>query len=492
MTFLQPAIPFGPIVILGLVAFLIHHLYRLAHDPLRRVPGPWLARFTRLWELHQIRRGHFEQINVELHQRYGPIVRIAPNRYSISSPAALQTIYGHGSKFTKDRWYRAYGHPDDSQADMFSVMDERRHAAHRRKVASMFSMTSMVAYEPFVNSCNTTLVEQLSQRAARGESVAIPRWMQYYAFDVIGEITVGASFGMMRTGGDIDGILQTLQDNLSYSSRMSLFVELHSWIGQLNHLLGSRSSFENINAFVHRHLAARRHARSDRPDFIQKLIDLQEAGKVNDLELFNTINANIAAGSDTTGLTLSAAIYHLARNKSCAERLREEIDARLAAGQLSTPISFSEAQQMPYLQAIIKEVLRVHPAVGLPLPRVVPAPGVELERYFFPKGTVVGMNAWVVHRDQDVFGADADIFRPERWLGPKEEVVVMDKTLFSFGAGSRTCVGKNISLLEITKLIPELYRRFDFQLEGDEWRTDNVFFVKPSFTCRVVSRAEVD
>ncbi|CAI7653533.1 unnamed protein product [Penicillium discolor] len=480
ITFLQQAVPSGPVVILALVAFLIHHVYRLAHDPLRRVPGPWLARFTRLWELHQIRGGHFEQVNVELHQRYGPIVRLAPNRYSICSSAALKTIYGHDSKFTKDRWYRAYGHPDDSQADMFSVMDERRHTTHRRKVASMFSMTSMVAYEPFVNSCNTTLVEQLSQRAARGESVAIPQWMQYYAFDVIGEITVGASFGMMRTGGDIDGILQTLQDNLSYSSRMSLFVELHSWIGQLNHLLGSRSSFENINAYVHRHLAARRHARSDRQDFIQKLIGLQEAGKVNDQELFNTINANIAAGSDTTGLTLGAAIYYLARNKSCAERLREEIDAC----QLSTPISFSEAQQMPYLQAIIKEVLRVHPAVGLPLPRAVPAPGVELEGYFFPEGTVVGMNAWVVHRDQNVFGTDADIFRPERWLGPREEVL--------FGAGSRTCIGKNISLLEITKLIPELYRRFDFQLEGDEWQTDNVFFVKPSFTCRVVSRAEVD
>lgn len=212
ITFLQQAVPSGPVVILALVAFLIHHVYRLAHDPLRRVPGPWLARFTRLWELHQIRRRHFEQINVELHQTYGllvprpnhllgwrgisntlslgPIVRLAPNRYSICSSAALKTIYGHGSKFTKDRWYRAYGHPDDSQADMFSVMDEKRHTTHSRKVASMFSMTSMVAYEPFVNSCNTTLVAQLSQRAARGESVAIPQWMQYYAFDVIGEITV--------------------------------------------------------------------------------------------------------------------------------------------------------------------------------------------------------------------------------------------------------------------------------------------------------------
>lgn len=83
---------------------------------------------------------------------------------------------------------------------MFSVMDEQRHAAHRRKVASMFSMSSMVAYEPFVNTCNMILVKQFSERAARGGSVAIHRWMQYYAFDVIGEITVSL---ISRTLGSV-------------------------------------------------------------------------------------------------------------------------------------------------------------------------------------------------------------------------------------------------------------------------------------------------
>lgn len=63
---------------------------------------------------------------------------------------------------------------------------------------------------------------------------------------------------MMEAGDDRDGILQTLQDNLAYSSRISLFVEIHAWISKLNHLLGSRSSFESINAFVNRHLTARR------------------------------------------------------------------------------------------------------------------------------------------------------------------------------------------------------------------------------------------
>lgn len=57
-----------------------------------------------------------------------------------------------------------------------------------------------------------------------------------------------------------------------------------------------------------------------------------------------------------------------------------------------------------------------------------------------------------------------------------------------FGAGPRTCIGKNISLLEMTKLIPQLYRRFDFELEGDKWETQSAFFVKSRFKCKVVCR----
>jgi len=59
----------------------------------------------------------------------------------------------------------------------------------------------------------------------------------------------------------------------------------------------------------------------------------------------------------------------------------------------------------------------------------------------------VGMNAHVVHRDKGVFGEDADLFRPERWLESEARNKEMEKYLLTFGAGSRTCVGKNISLM---------------------------------------------
>ncbi|CAI6237486.1 unnamed protein product [Periconia digitata] len=481
----------------GAIVYALIALYKLATHPLRNVPGPWQARITRLWELSQVRANHFEHVNINLHATYGPIVRTAPNRYSLNCPEAVQQLYGHGSKFIKDRWYRAYGHPEDAHADIFSVIDERRHAVNRRKVASLFSMTSLVAYEPYVDTSNATLVAKFVEFAATNEVISIPDWMQYYAFDVVGEFTVGRPFGMMRTGGDILGILDTIHQNLAYSSRMCLFNELHAWLGLVNHTLGHRSAFEDINDYVKARLAERQRQNSSlegldktevRSDFIQKLLNLHAQGKIDDADVFNTINVNIAAGSDTTSLTLSAAIYYLCRSPNSARKLYDEIDDFASQGKLSNPVTFSEAQQMPYLQAVIKETFRVHPGVGFPLPRVVPSGGAEIAGTFFPEGTVVGMNAWVLHRNEAVFGSDVDVFRPERWLGPKDDVASMERNLFTFGAGSRTCIGKNISLLELTKLIPQLYRQFSFELQGGEWETENVFFVKSKFQCKVVSR----
>ena len=76
---------------------------------------------------------------------------------------------------------------------------------------------------------------------------------------------------------------------------------------------------------------------------------------------------------------------------------------------------------MPYLQAVIKEAMRLHPATGLPLWRVVPDGGAEISGQYFPAGAVIGLNTWVAHYNEDVFGADAKQFRPERWLEAEKE-----------------------------------------------------------------------
>lgn len=83
--------------------------------------------------------------------------------------------------------------------------------------------------------------------------------------------------------------------------------------------------------------------------------------------------------------------------------------------------TFKDSQEMPYLQAVLKEALRLHPATGLPLWRVVPEGGVQIGDHWLPPGSNVGVNTWVAHYDKNVFGEDAATFRPERWLDAKEE-----------------------------------------------------------------------
>lgn len=199
-----------------------------------------------------------------------------------------------------------------------------------------------------------------------------------------------------------------------------------------------------------------------------------------------------STGSDTTAISLSAVIYNLLHHPECLAKLRAEIDSFTEQGRISDPITFKEAQDLPYLQAVIKEALRIHPATGQIMARIVPPGGAHLAGRYFPAGTCVGANSWTIHYKTDIFGADADQFRPERWLAPKEEVSTMNEFFFAFGAGSRTCIGKNISLLEMSKVIPQIYRKFNVEhVDPDhptKWETEDYWFVKQKFKVRMTAR----
>jgi cytochrome P450 len=91
-----------------------------------------------------------------------------------------------------------------------------------------------------------------------------------------------------------------------------------------------------------------------------------------------------------------------------------------------------KVNEMVYLNAVIKETLRMHPAVGMPLPRYVPAAGFQLGDNYFPPGAIVGVNAWHIHQHESIFGKDCGTFKPERWLeGSQNQLATMDKFLLS-------------------------------------------------------------
>jgi cytochrome P450 len=125
---------------------------------------------------------------------------------------------------------------------------------------------------------------------------------------------------------------------------------------------------------------------SNRKDFLEKCVELTKAGKMDEFVMNNVLGANLGAGSDTTGISLTAVIYFLMRNPDCLEKLRGEIERAAQEGNISDPVSFQEAQRLPYLQACIKEALRMHAAVGQILSRVVPEGGAQLAGRHFPQG----------------------------------------------------------------------------------------------------------
>ena len=232
------------------------------------------------------------------------------------------------------------------------------------------------------------------------------------------------------------------------------------------------------------------------PDLLSKFLAARTA-RPNFMTdtLVQTMAVSMAfAGSETTAISLSAVFYYLLRTPRALAALRKEIDTAARQGRFSDYetglVTWAEAQTLPYLDACVKEAFRLHPAPGLPMERVVPPQGMEIVPGTFVKGgTVVGVSAWVLHRDENIFGPDVEEFRPERWFVDEKKlekllqgmergeamkekrreeeekrIKTMNGHMLQFGMGSRTCIGKNISLLEIYKLVPSLLRRFEVSI----------------------------
>ncbi|PLB52502.1 cytochrome protein [Aspergillus steynii IBT 23096] len=473
----------GHAVCFAIVGYITWTAYQGLFGGVSKIPGPWLARFTRFWLFSETRKGGFEKANIDLHKKYGPLVRISPSTISINDPAALKTIYSSGSRFPKSDFYHPFGDHRNDQRNLFSVQDNQRHALMRRK--------------HFIDRCNTLLCDRLDRFAKDKQTFDVPTWMQYYAFDVIGDITTSQPFGLLDKGYDSWGVLESIDNTMKYGSRIGIFPELHRWIALVTAMAGMKSPLESINAYIGHQIKTRsgdsNEESTPRSDFLTRLLALRKADKIEPFDLFITVGANIAAGSDTTAISLSSVIYSLLKNPRAARKLRDEIDSFARDGKLSDQVTFEQARNMPYLQACIKEALRVHPATGRPLVRDVPPEGVTLAGKFLPGGTSVGVNSWVIHYNEEVFGPDAAEFKPERWLeNDKDKLSFMEQNFIPFGSGARTCIGKNISLLEMSKVIPQLYRKYEFELAPGEKRTTwEAWFVKPKFQCYVKQREDI-
>ncbi|KAK1063221.1 hypothetical protein LTR74_009652 [Friedmanniomyces endolithicus] len=474
---------------------------------LRDVSGPFLASISDADRIWSCATGLQMNYHLKLHEWYGPLVRIGPKHISFSDSSLIPQIYGITSKFWKSDFYKMFDikAPGGQVPTVFSVRDENRHRGIKRPIAGAYSMSTMKELEPMNDACSAILLRKLDGMV--GQDVDLGKWVHWYAFDVITSITFSNRMGFMEQEKDVQNIIAAIEGRLVYNSIVGQAPYLHkyffgnafvTWLVNFIPALAVLNSSRHIVAFAAHNLQRYQNKEFNTvhlQDMLDRFKRYRDGEQVmNDDELLSNAVSNIFAGSDTTAASLRAIFYYLCRNTEAHKKLLAEIDEADRAGELSDPVTFAESQNLRYFQAVIKEALRMHPAVGLLLERLVPTGGAEVAGTHLPEGTVIGMNPWVAARDKVVYGPDPYAFRPERWLeADKQSLKLMERNFLAFGSGTRTCLGRNISQLEISKLVPQVLRRFDFDLAepGREWTLHCYWFVRQTgLICRVKRRKE--
>ena len=292
------------------------------------------------------------------------------------------------------------------------------------------------------------------------------RIAQFFTLDVLSTLAFGEKFGYMEANKDL----------YDYNKTSAEFLPILEWI--TNHpgirwvmtsapiqALAAPKGTDAIGqgkiigiaqkAVAERYGADAKVKRDMLGHFVSKGLTQEQAEVESHLQ--------IMAGADSTSSALRLTFMLLLGNPTAYAKLNAEIETAIEAGKISYPvITLAEAQQMPYLQAVIWEGLRLWPPLFGLQAKMSPPGGETVNGVFFPGGTEVAICDTAVGRKKAVFGPDADIFRPDRWI--EADAATKDKYMKTaeiiFGAGRFVCLGKSIAMMELSKAFVEVSSSF--------------------------------
>ncbi|KAF8338755.1 cytochrome P450 [Cantharellus anzutake] len=513
-----PGLPFlvQSCLLIFLCGCIAHCMYSLCFHPLHRVPGPLLARLGfPLYRFMMALNLSYSWELQNLHKHYGSVVRIAQNTVSVIDPVSFQKIYYGHHPLDRSREFlkSAFTIEQLKTPSLVSERDSSAHAAKKRSIARVFGLPYLKGLEKYIDPCVTSLLGAMDKiiddYRASGPEVScnsdtrcapfeLSLWMRLFAADAMGELAFGGSFGLIQEGthdaesnfilpivnsswfGLLAGSVPTFAPYIKWTLRKlsrhsPAIVAKRTWeyVDRRYSMLAALSDENAADSLLPKDTRS-----GIRSDMLMGFIKSSHPVSKNPYgpEDVATITTSMfSAGSETTSVTLSAFFYYILQNPSAYALLQAEVDAAVNEGRLHFPVSYAEGCKLEYLRACSKEAARLIPSVAMELPRVVPAGGIiaehtsddnmQTKRFFLPEGTEIGVSAFTYHRSQAVYGEDADEFKPERWLNLVDhEKAHMERNYFSFGGGSRVCLGKNVFLLEMTKLLPALIYHYSFSL----------------------------
>ncbi|TKA74391.1 hypothetical protein B0A55_04524 [Friedmanniomyces simplex] len=430
-----------------LTAFLV---YRAFFHALRSIPGPLTCRLTSLWTFYHSYIGDECTRIDELHRAYGPVVRIAANEVSIADGAALAPIYVEKGGFMKAP---AYSNFDiEGHSTIFSTLDPAHRSVRSKAVVPVFSMTSIRSRQETIEECVSKLVDRLTNEAAwsrtaskeTGQSRAINvlNLTRSLALDAVSSYLFGKTFGgISEQGGKMSA--NPFVDTLVAVGR---FFFLPNWAFLTLELARARfwpdheadASAQKVDNFASTLV---QNQESDPFSYQSRLLKAGISSHETEVQCKDLI----FAGTDSTGTNLATLLWHLAKRPDVYQLLREEVAEADGQDPAYNP------QSLRYLDAVVREGLRISMANPTRLPRIVPPQGFAFEasngrRYFLPGGTQVGLQVYTLHFNPKVF-PEPHAFRPERWLDdPTPE---MQRDWIPFGVGSRQCIARNLATTEL-------------------------------------------
>ncbi|EJC97643.1 cytochrome P450 monooxygenase pc-bph [Fomitiporia mediterranea MF3/22] len=522
----------------GLTAafFLVHvvpYLFDKHHIRRNDISGPLLARFSDAWLGWVAAQGPRSEVVHQIHKKYGKFVRLAPNHVSIAYPEAIGEIYGHGNGTLKTDFYDAFLSIDRT---IFTTRSREEHTRKRKVIAHGFSQKSISQLEPYIRLHVAELFEKWDKLYDGGRKGltgveghnsweghdgrvwfnAMP-WLNYLAFDIIGDLAFGAPFGMLRNAKDaaptaVDQkaamsengqvniqdlekpvvavrevpAVKVLNGRSEYSASMGVLpprwrpiARLLPWYAE-----GSKD-VEDLAGLAVAAVAKRLAIPTDRADILSKLQQgrHEDGSPMSREELTADALTVLIAGSDTTSNSTCALMYYITSNPRVQAKLQKELDEALVS--FDDPVtSYDLVNHLPYLDAVIHEGLRVHSTLGVGLPRLVPEGGLTVCGKWFPEGTVLSAPTYTIHRDPKVWGEDADVFRPERWL--ERDHATLLKVFNTFSYGPRACIGRNVATMELFIFISSIFRRYDLVLEEQNKPLEvHEGFIRKPMACRV-------
>ncbi|OIW26308.1 putative P450 monooxygenase [Coniochaeta ligniaria NRRL 30616] len=461
-------------VLLGCLGLLVSNVvYNVLAHPLKAFPGPLAAGASTWWKtyIEVFKQKSMTDVLVELHAKYGDVVRVGPNELHFAKPSAFNDIYNASSRWDKERTlYESFGEDHSS----FGLRNYAEAKQRKDVLQPLFSRRSIINMQALVREKMDRLAETLSKNNEQGKSADLLFAFRCFAIDTITTYCFAKSVDAIDEPAwqapivvAMDNSLPTFHVFKHFPIFRKLIFSLPPWLAiKMSPETAGLTHLQVILGEQVREVSAHpeRLASSPHTTIYHRLLD-PEAHKGRPLPdataLYEEAQTMVFAGGVTVGDALSIGFFHVLDQPGLLTRLRAEVCT--AWPDLDSPPKLEALETLPFLTATIKESLRMSPGASSPLLRIVPPAGATISGRAVPPGTIVGMSTVLVHMSPEIF-EEPTKFKPDRWLAPDAES--LGPWLVAFSKGPRSCLGLNLAWCELYIVFATMLRRFDMSLDG--------------------------